>query len=75
MLISVIVPCFNEEAVIVETYRQLTDVMKKLPHDYELLFVNDGSADNTLQILTDLSKTDKMVKILSFLAILVINVR
>jgi dolichol-phosphate mannosyltransferase len=66
MVLSVIIPCYNEEAVIVETHRQLTEVMKKLPHGYELLFVNDGSRDTTLQLLSELAKTDKAVKILVF---------
>ncbi|MDR0667812.1 MAG: glycosyltransferase [Prevotellaceae bacterium] len=51
MQLSVIIPCYNEEAVIAETHRQLTEVMKKLPHGYELIFVNDGSRDATLLIL------------------------
>jgi dolichol-phosphate mannosyltransferase len=66
MLLSVIIPCYNEEAVIAETHRQLTEVMRKLPHGYELIFVNDGSRDATLHILETLAKTDKAVKILGF---------
>jgi dolichol-phosphate mannosyltransferase len=64
MLLSVILPCYNEEAVIAETYRRLTEVMKQLPHKYELIFINDGSQDATLQILNELAETDKAVKIL-----------
>jgi dolichol-phosphate mannosyltransferase len=66
MLISTIIPCFNEEAVIAETYRQLTAVMKKLPHEYELVFVNDGSRDKTFEILSGIAAQDKAVKALSF---------
>ena len=66
MLLSIIIPCFNEEQVIAETYKRLTDVMQNLSHDYELIFVNDGSRDRTLSILQDFSATDKTVKVLSF---------
>ncbi|MDR3350179.1 MAG: glycosyltransferase family 2 protein [Prevotellaceae bacterium] len=66
MQLSVIIPCYNEEAVIAETCRQLTEVMKKLPHGYELIFVNDGSRDATLQILRELAEKDSAVKVLGF---------
>jgi len=66
MLISIIIPCYNEEQVIAETYKRLTDVMQNLPHKYELIFVNDGSRDNTLAILQNFSKKDQRVKVLSF---------
>jgi len=39
MLLSIIIPCYNEEPVIAETYKRLTGVLQKLPHDYELIFV------------------------------------
>jgi dolichol-phosphate mannosyltransferase len=66
MLLSVIIPCYNEEAVIAETHRRLSSVLQKTGFAYELIFINDGSKDNTLRVLTDLSKTDKATKILSF---------
>jgi dolichol-phosphate mannosyltransferase len=66
MLLSVIIPCYNEEAVIAETHRRLTEVMKKLPHGYELIFVNDGSRDNTFKILSELAAQDKNLKLLNF---------
>lgn len=66
MLLSIIIPCYNEEQVIAETYKRLTDVLQKLPHDYELIFVNDGSKDRTLSILQDFSDKDQKVKILAF---------
>jgi dolichol-phosphate mannosyltransferase len=66
MLLSVIIPCYNEEAVIAETHRQLTEVMKKLPYEYELIFVNDGSHDNTFGILSDIATLDKHLKVLGF---------
>lgn len=67
MKLSVIVPCYNEEEVIEETYKRLKDVMEKNDVEtYELLFVNDGSSDKTLEILTKLALEDKNVKIISF---------
>ena len=44
---SVVIPCYNEEAVITESYRRLSDVMRGMQEPYELVFVNDGSRDKT----------------------------
>jgi dolichol-phosphate mannosyltransferase len=66
MLLSVIIPCYNEEAVIAETHRRLAEVMKKLPHGYELIFVNDGSKDRTFEILLGIAAQDKNSRILNF---------
>ena len=65
-MLSVIIPCYNEEAVITETCKRLCNVMQTLPHDYELIFINDGSKDSTLFILQEFSKKDSKIKILSF---------
>ncbi|MBC1209932.1 glycosyltransferase family 2 protein [Listeria booriae] len=64
--ISVVIPLYNEEAVIEQTYTRLKDVMETLAMDYELLFVNDGSKDKTLQLVQTLSFADKHVKCLAF---------
>jgi polyisoprenyl-phosphate glycosyltransferase len=61
MKISVVVPCFNEEAVIRETNEQLNTVLSSHFDDYEIIYINDGSSDKTKMILTELkSKTDKL---------------
>jgi len=65
-LLSVIVPCFNEEEVIEETYKRLTIVLKENHINYEILFINDGSIDKTLEILTNIAKNDPKIKIISF---------
>jgi len=65
-LLSVIVPCFNEEEVIEETYKRLTNVLKENHINYEILFMNDGSIDKTLEILTNIAKNDPKIKIISF---------
>ena len=66
MKISVIVPCYNEEDVISETYIRLQNVMQSMEHEYEIIFVNDGSRDNTLILLKDIANTDKRVRVISF---------
>jgi len=62
---SIIIPCFNEEEVIEETYKRVTKVMKEFAN-YELIFINDGSRDRTYEILTRLAKADETVRVLSF---------
>ncbi|MDD4208793.1 MAG: glycosyltransferase family 2 protein [Bacteroidales bacterium] len=66
MLLSVIIPCYNEELVIEETYKRLLNVLDKMENKYELIFINDGSKDTTYDILYNLSLEDKRVKILNF---------
>lgn len=66
MLLSVIIPCYNEELVVQETYKQLTEVMKRTNMDYELVFINDGSRDRTIELLTSLAEEDKAVKVINF---------
>lgn len=68
---SVVIPCYNEEKSIVNFYRKFIEVYEnnlKKEHDlfYELIFVDDGSRDNTLNILKDLSGDDENVKYISF---------
>jgi polyisoprenyl-phosphate glycosyltransferase len=65
-LISIIVPCFNEEAVIQETHRRLTDTLAYLEGRYEIIYIDDGSCDRTLFILESIQATDKAVRVLSF---------
>lgn len=63
---SVIVPCYNEEAVLLETHRRLSRVMQEMDGTYEILYVNDGSRDMTPQILESLCESDPHVKALMF---------
>jgi len=64
--LSVIVPCFNEEEVINETYKRLKSVLANLEYKSEIIFINDGSTDETEHILSGLTKTDNNIKIISF---------
>lgn len=65
-MISIIVPCKNEEEAIQPFYQELKKVLLSLNTTYELIFVDDGSTDSTLEEFKKLKKKDKKVKILSF---------
>jgi dolichol-phosphate mannosyltransferase len=64
--LSVIVPCYNEEQVINETYKQLTEQIKVVGKPYEIIFINDGSKDSTLDIIKQIANEDNSVKIIDF---------
>ncbi len=64
--LSVIVPCFNEEAVIEESYKRIKTVLSKLDLSSEIIFINDGSIDRTAELLTGFSSQDKNVKVITF---------
>jgi polyisoprenyl-phosphate glycosyltransferase len=63
---SVIIPVYNEAAVVQETYRRLSQVMTSIGEPYELLFVNDGSKDLTAEIIEGLAESDACVQLLDF---------
>ncbi|OGG30670.1 hypothetical protein A3A63_00615 [Candidatus Gottesmanbacteria bacterium RIFCSPLOWO2_01_FULL_46_9] len=63
--ISIIVPCYNEEGSIVEMYRRVVAVFKKLPsYTFELLYVDNASKDNSEKHYTNLAKKDKRVGVI-----------
>lgn len=64
--ITLVVPCFNEQEALPIFYHEATSVMKEIDCEYELLFINDGSKDNTLKILKEIANTDKNVRYISF---------
>ena len=64
--ISIIVPCLNENEVIPIFYRNVLKELKKINCDYEIIFVYDGSKDNTLSVMENISKKDKNVAYISF---------
>lgn len=70
-LISIIVPCYNEEAVLPLFYDEIQKVMQQMKDEhshltFELLFIDDGSKDKTLSILREMSLIDKRVRYISF---------
>jgi polyisoprenyl-phosphate glycosyltransferase len=64
--LSVIVPIFNEEDVIPELYRRMTEVMVQIGASWEMICVNDGSRDRSLEMLRDLHDKDKRIKVVNF---------
>jgi len=59
--LSVIVPCFNEEAVFVESYRQTKAVLDTLSFDTAIIYINDGSTDRTHALLNEIALHDRCV--------------
>jgi len=66
LFVSIVVPLYNEEENIEPLYKALKAVMNRGGEDYELLFVDDGSTDRTLQLLKQIAQRDGNVKLLSF---------
>lgn len=65
--ISVVIPAYNEEEVIKTCHERMTNTLLWLnDYEYEIVFVNDGSKDKTLEILQAIAKEDRNVKVLSF---------
>lgn len=65
--ISVIVPCYNEEESLPLFYKEINKVINKMKEvSFELIFIDDGSSDKTLDIIKKLSKDDKNVRYISF---------
>ena len=65
-LLSVVVSVYNEEKALEDFYREATGVLKGIAWEYELIFVNDGSGDQSLSILERLAAGDSNVKVVSF---------
>ncbi|MCL1997272.1 MAG: glycosyltransferase family 2 protein [Turicibacter sp.] len=63
---SVVIPVYNEEEVIEESYKRLTAAMQDMDGSYELIFVNDGSRDATASIIADILKKDSNVRLINF---------
>lgn len=66
--ISIVVPCYNEEESMPLFYEEIVKVAKKMQKkaEFEIIFINDGSKDRTLEIARELSEKDKMVRYISF---------
>ena len=65
--ISLVIPMYYEEQVAKECYNRVTKVLKTLEnYEYEVIFVNDGSKDKTLELLEEIANNDKKIKVISF---------
>lgn len=64
--LSIVVPCCNEERALPHFYAAVTEVLSALPYSYELLLIDDGSADGTLPLMKSLAAEDGRVVYLSF---------
>lgn len=65
-MISIIVPCFNEQEVIPIFFDELEKTRKKINTDFEYIFIDDGSTDRTLDVIRSLSKVKNYVRFISF---------
>ena len=63
-LISIVTPCFNEEDNVEELYRRVCHVMTTETYDYELIFIDNASTDQTVAKIKELAKRDKNVKLI-----------
>lgn len=65
--ISIVIPAYNEEEVLPQLYERLNNSTQDLTkYEFEMIFINDGSKDNTFSMLEELANYDKRVKVLSF---------
>lgn len=61
-IISILVPCYNEEVVLNQFYQRLSQVITNIPqYDFQFMFINDGSKDQTLDIMRELHEKDSRV--------------
>lgn len=65
-MISYVVPVFNEEESVLHFYEELTKHAKELSKEYEIIFIDDGSQDKTLELVKELEKKDPKIRIYSF---------
>src|SRR5690242_8866343 len=65
MLLSVVIPCYNEEPVLQSTHERLSRTLASLPDiEFEMIFVDDGSRDETFSLLRELQLADRHVRVL-----------
>jgi glycosyltransferase involved in cell wall biosynthesis len=66
MLLSVVVPCMNEEEVMRQTHTHLVSVLQKSPANFEIVYIDDGSSDATVDVLRELQTGDPRVRVVRF---------
>lgn len=65
-LLTIITPCYNEEETVSYFYGEVKKALGNIELDYEIIFVNDGSKDKTVEKCLELKKKDKKIKIINF---------
>jgi dolichol-phosphate mannosyltransferase len=65
-MLSLVIPVFNEQEVLKDSFSRMDAAMQSTGYPYEIVYVNDGSRDNTLSQLRELASEHKQVKVLSF---------
>jgi glycosyltransferase involved in cell wall biosynthesis len=65
-ILSIIVPCYNEEEVLPIFYKETTEVLKNMDVDYEIIYVDDGSKDKTSKIIKEFAENDPHSKYIIF---------
>ena len=65
-MLSLVIPVFNEQEVLKDSFARMDAAMQSTGYAYEIIYVNDGSRDNTLEQLRSLAEAHKQVKVLSF---------
>ena len=65
-IISIIAPCYNEEETIEPFLRRIEEILTQINEPYEIVFINDGSKDNTLNILLNAKQNFKNIRIINF---------
>ena len=63
MLLSVVVPCANEQEVLNETNRRLVTTLGQVSLDFEIIYVDDGSTDSTIDLLRELQVQDERIRV------------
>lgn len=66
MLLSVVIPLLNEEENIPLLYQEIIEALQTLDDEYEIIFIDDGSTDRSLQLLCELQKKDSHVVVVNF---------
>jgi glycosyltransferase involved in cell wall biosynthesis len=66
IVLSVVVPVYNEELIVRESYKRLKKVMDSINEPYEIIFVNDGSRDKTSFIVSEICEIDTNIKLIDF---------
>ncbi len=65
-LVSIVVPCFNEQEALRDTNQRLTAALERMRLKFEVIYVDDGSADSTPEVLRDLAGHDERIRVVRF---------